>query len=386
VVLVFAAAAGSSVGCLYYLQPLLHKVAADLRISTFGASLLVSGAQVGYLCGLALLVPLGDFLARHRMVPLLLAASVLTLVMAAAAPNFTVLLIGVFAAGVAASAAQIVVPWAAALAEPERRGETVGTVMSGLLLGILLSRVLAGGIAQLGGWRAVLLVGAGLQLVMSVGVFLLAPVTERTATGERYRDVLVSIPRLIRAHPVLRHRMALGFVGMACFSGVWTAIAFLLAGAHGSPYHYSQFAIGLFGLAGVAGALGAPVVGRWADRGRLRAVTTLVFAALQASWALLAWGGHSLAALVAALLVFDFAIQGLQLSNQSAIYALDPAARSRLTTAYMVTYFLGGVAGSVTAGAAYQSGGWALVCEIGFATAAVGAAVWAICARRAPAV
>nr|WP_308166746.1 MFS transporter [Nocardia albiluteola] len=384
-VLVFAVTAGSSAGCLYYLQPLLHQVGGDLRISTATAALLVSAAQVGYLSGLALLVPLGDFVERRRMVPALLAASVVALAVSAAAPTFPILLMAVFATGVTASAAQVVVPWASALAEPARRGEIVGTVMSGLLLGILLSRVLAGAVAQLGGWRSVLIAAAAIQLAMSVSVYLLTPVTGRAASGERYGEVLVSILALIRRHPMLRHRMALGFIGMACFSAVWTALAFLLSGAHGSPYHYSQFVIGLFGIAGVAGALGAPVVGRLADRGHLRTVTTLVWVVLLASWGLLAWGGHELAILIVALLVFDFGIQGIQLSNQSAIYALDPAARSRLTTAYMVTYFLGGVAGSVTAGWAYQSGGWARVCEIGFAATVFGTILWAAFARHIPA-
>ncbi|MFJ1458313.1 MFS transporter [Nocardia sp. N2S4-5] len=388
VVLVFAITAGSSAGCLYYLQPLLHEVAGELSISTATAALVVSAAQVGYLAGLALLVPLGDFLERRRMVPVLLAASVAALIFSAAAPNLPVLLLSVFATGVTASAAQVVVPWASALAHPDRRGEIVGTVMSGLLLGILLSRVLAGAVAQLGGWRAVLVVAAGIQLVMSVSVYLLAPATGQAArvpgaSGERYLEVLASIVTLIRVHPVLRHRMVLGFLAMACFSGVWTAIAFLLSGAHGAPYEFSEFAIGLFGFAGVAGALGAPVVGRLADRGRLRAVTTLVWIVVLISWALLAWGGHNLFALVAALLVFDFGIQGIQLSNQSAVYALDPAARSRLTTAYMVTYFLGGVAGSVTAGSAYQAGGWSLVCELGSAATILGLALWALFARGA---
>ncbi|MEC3956827.1 MFS transporter [Nocardia sp. CDC153] len=381
-VLVFAVTAGSSAAGNYYLQPLLHEVAGDLRISTATAALLVSAAQIGYLSGLAFLVPLGDFLRRHRMVPALLVASVVALVVSAFAPNFPVLFAGVIATGVTASAAQVVVPWASALAHPERRGQVVGTVMSGLLLGILLSRVLAGAVAQLGGWRSVLLVAAGLQVVMAISVYLLAPATPRAASGESYRQVLTSILTLIRRHSVLRQRMALGFLVMASFSLVWTAIAFLLAGAHGSSYHYSEFAIGLFGLAGVLGALGAPVVGRMADRGHLRRVTTLTWLVLLASWALVAWGGHNVVALIAALLVFDFGIQGSHLSNQSAIYALDPAARSRLTTAYMVTYFLGGVAGSVTAGVAYQTGGWTLVCGIGVAAALLGLLLWAVFALR----
>ncbi|MFF0610923.1 MFS transporter [Nocardia tengchongensis] len=381
-VLVFTVTAGSSAAGNYYLQPLLHEVAADLGVSTASAALLVSAAQIGYLCGLAFLVPLGDFLRRHRMVPALLLASVAALLVSAFAPNFAVLFAGVAATGVAASAAQVVVPWASALADPARRGQVVGTVMSGLLLGILLSRVLSGAVAQLGGWRAVLLVAAGLQVVMAISVYLLAPATPRAATGESYPQVLASILGLIRHHAVLRQRMLLGFILMGCFSLVWTALAFLLSGSGGSAYHYGEFVIGLFGLAGVVGALGAPVVGRLADRGYLRRVTSLTWLVLLAGWVLVAWGGHSVVALIAALVVFDFGIQGAHLTNQSAIYTLDPAARSRLTTAYMVTYFLGGVTGSVTAGLAYQAGGWALVCGIGVAATVAGLLLWAVFALR----
>lgn len=383
VILIFAVTAGTSAAGLYYLQPLLHDVAADLRISTATAALLVSAAQVGYLAGLAFLVPLGDFLERRRMVPALILASFAALAVSAAAPNFAVLLATTFATGVAASAAQVVVPWSSSLAEPERRGEVVGTVMSGLLLGILLSRLLSGTIAEFGGWRTVLLVASGIQLLMALALYLKGPAGGQAAAEESYPEVLVSILTLIRRHAVLRQRMILGFFAMACFSAVWTAIAFLLAGSHGSPFHFSEFSIGLFSLAGVAGALGAPVVGRLADRGYLRTVTTLVWLVVLGSWGLLAWGGHNVIALVVALLVFDFGIQGIQLSNQSAIYALDPAARSRLTTAYMVMYFLGGVAGSVTAGAAYQAGGWALVCEIGLGATVAGLLLWTVFAVRA---
>lgn len=385
VVLAFAVTAGSSAACLYYLQPLLPQVAADLHVSTATATaaLLVSAAQIGYLSGLAFLVPLGDFLERRRMVPALLGLSVVALAMSAAAPNLPILLAGVFVTGISASAAQVVVPWSSALADPERRGEIVGTVMSGLLLGILLSRLLSGTIAELGGWRAVLLVAAAIQLLMSVSVYALAPATGHAAGDERYPEVLASILTLIRVHPVLRQRMVLGFFVMASFSAVWTGIAFLLSGEHGSPFHYSEFVIGLFSLAGVAGALGAPVVGRLADRGYLRWVTTLTLATVVIGWVLLAWGGHQVVVLVIALVVFDFGVQGTQLTNQSAIYALDPAARSRLTTAYMVTYFLGGVAGSITAGAAYQVGGWTLICVIGCAAMLVASALWAVFALSA---
>ncbi len=364
---------------------MLHEVAGGLSISATTAGLLVGAAQIGYLCGLTLLVPLGDFLERRHMVPILLAASVVSLAVSAAASNLVMLLLGTFATGLAASAAQIVVPWASATAAPERRSETVATVMSGLLLGILLSRLISGAVAQFGGWRTVLIVAAGIQAIASTTVYLVAPEAERTVTTERYVDILASIVSLIRSHSVLRQRMVLGFLIMASFSGVWTAITFLLAGLHSSPYHYSPFSIGLFALAGVAGVAGAPFAGRLADRGRLRAITTLSWLILLASWLLLLWGGYNEVVLVIALLVFDLGIQSAQSTNQSAIYALDPAARSRITSAYMIAYFLGGVAGSTIAGFAYQSGGWLTVCEIGFIAAIFGSTLWTAFARRSAA-
>lgn len=378
VVLLFAITAGSSAGCLYYLQPLLHEVGNDFHISTAAAGLVVSITQVGYLIGLALVVPLGDFVNRRLLVGGLLVVSCAALVIAAFSPSYAVLMIMVFAVGISASAAQVVVPWAAAVAAPGQRGGIVGTVMSGLLVGILFSRVFSGLVAQVGGWRTVLAVAAVVQIAMAAAVWWFAPRTPVNASSTSYPRVLWSIVTLIRSENVLRHRMLLGGLNMAAFSGMWTAIAFLLAGAHGSEYHFSDAAIGLFGLAGVAGALAAPRVGKLADRGYLRHTQYGVWAVELVGWALLYWGAHQVIVLIIALLVFDFGVQGVQIANQAAVYSLDDEARSRLTTAYMVAYFAGGVLGSAFGGWAYQTGGWALVCAAGAGTAIAGMILWAV--------
>ena len=378
VVLLFAITAGSSAGCLYYLQPLLHEVASDFHISTAAAGLVVSITQVGYLIGLALVVPLGDFVNRRALVGGLLVVSCAALAVAAFSPSYAVLMIMVFAVGISASAAQIVVPWAAAVAAPGERGAIVGTVMSGLLVGILFSRVFSGLVAQLGGWRTVLVVAAVVQLAMAAAVWWFAPRTPVNAASTSYPRVLWSILTLIRSEKVLRHRMLLGGLNMAAFSGMWTAIAFLLAGAHSSEYHFSDAVIGLFGLAGVAGALAAPRVGKLADRGYLRHTQYAVWVVELVGWALLYWGAHQVIVLIVALLVFDFGVQGVQIANQAAVYSLDDEARSRLTTAYMVAYFAGGVLGSAFGGWAYQTGGWALVCATGAATAIAGMVLWSV--------
>jgi predicted MFS family arabinose efflux permease len=376
VVLLFALTAGSSAGCLYYLQPLLHEVGSDFGVSTTAAGLIISVTQAGYLIGLALVVPLGDFVNRRRLVSGLLIVSCVGLAIAAAAPAYAALMVMVFAVGISASAAQVVVPWAAAIAGPGERGAVVGTVMSGLLIGILFSRVISGLIAEAGGWRTVLVVAAVVQVVMALAVWFRAPQTATSTGGNSYLRVLGSIFTLIRTENVLRHRMLLGGLNMATFSAMWTAIAFLLAGAHGSSYHFSDAAIGLFGLAGVAGAMAAPRVGRLADRGFLRHTQYGVWLVQLVSWGLLWVGAHQVIVLIIALLVFDFGVQGVQIANQAAVYSLDGETRSRLTTAYMVAYFTGGVIGSAFGGWAYQTGGWSLVCAAGAGAAAAGLALW----------
>lgn len=380
-VFLFAVTAGSSAGSLYYLQPLLGEISTDFGVSISSAGLLIAATQVGYLLGLAFIVPLGDYVNRKRLVAGLLTVSCVALVAAGSMPAFSGLLILVFGVGISASAAQVVVPWAAALAAPGERGIVVGNVMSGLLIGILFSRVLSGLVAEVGGWRAILFVAAALQIAMAATVWFRAPAPDMAdgrAPREPYLRVLGSILRLVRDQPVLRHRMLLGGLSMAAFSAMWTAVAFLLAGSGGSAYHYSEAMIGLFGLAGVAGALGAPIVGKLADRGYLRHSMSGVWAAQIVGWIALWLGNSHVLPLIIGLLVFDLGVQGVQLGNQAGVYSLDQNARSRLTTAYMVSYFAGGVIGSSVGGWAYQTGGWSLVCRIGIGSAIAGLALWGI--------
>jgi predicted MFS family arabinose efflux permease len=239
--------------------------------------------------------------------------------------------------------------------------------MSGLLIGILLSRTLSGLIAELGGWRLVFALAAVAMLALAVALRRgLSPIppTEQL----RYRELLRSVLSLVGEEPVLRQRMLLGAMSMGGFAVLWTSIAFLLARP---PYGYGEGVIGLFGLAGVAGALAAPVVGRLADRGheRLSLIVTLV--ATLVSWGLLALGSSSLAALIIGIAVFDAGVQGSHINNQSAIYRLRPEARSRMTTAYMVAFFAGGVAGSVLSATVYASAGWSGTCTLGAAFALI---------------
>jgi predicted MFS family arabinose efflux permease len=375
-VLLFAVTCGVSVSSLYVLQPVLEEIRTDFSISTSTAALVVTAAQFGYAMGLLLLVPLGDLWNRKVLAPSMMAASAVALLLSGLAPGFAALFVASLLVGVSAATAQIVVPWSSSLALPSDRGRVVGVVMSGLLLGILLARVVSGAIAEIGGWRAVLFVGAALMAVLSVVVYLLVP-ADRARPPQAYGALLASVGRMIATEAMLRQRMALGFLTMFGFSAMWTSIAFLLSGSRGERFSYSEAMIGVFALAGVAGAVAAPMFGKLADRGHLRAATTGAWVITIAGWLLLAWPGTPLAALILGLVVFDFGVQASQLSNQSAIYSLSPDARSRVTTAYMVTYFAGAVAGSVASGYAYDGGGWKLLCLIGIGSAVTGLLLWA---------
>jgi predicted MFS family arabinose efflux permease len=371
-VLLLAVACGAAVANLYYAQPLLDVIARDLGVSSGAAGLLVTSSQVGYAAGLVLLVPLGDLLDRRRMVARMLLVTAAALGVAAAAPSFAVLAAAIAVIGVTSVVAQVLVPLAGSLAPEHERGKVVGDVMSGLLLGILLARTASGLIAELGGWRLVYVI-AGVLMVALAGVLARALPPTPPVTDLPYRVLLRSVAALVRDEPVLRRRMVYGALGMASFSVLWTAIAFLLSGA---PYHYGEGTIGLFGLAGLVGAGAAQGAGRLADRGRSHAATGAFLAAIAVAWVLIALGSSSLAALIAGVVLLDLGIQGQHILNQSAIYTLNPDARSRLTTAYMSFNFLWGALGSAGASLAWSAGGWGAVSALGIGLAVVGLVAW----------
>lgn len=374
--LLMSVATGLSVAGNYFAQPLLDVIGRDLHLGSATTALVVTVAQVGYGLGLLFLVPLGDLLERRRLAVSLCAATAVFLTITASAPNGALLLTGTALTGLASVAAQVVVPYAASLAAPAERGRTVGTVMTGLLLGILLARTAAGLLADLGGWRTVYWVNAGLMLLMALLLRLRLPALH-TGAGLRYPALIRSTLALFVQEPVLRRRAALGALSFAAFSVLWTAMAFLMSGP---AYGWSESAIGLLGLVGAAGSLSASVAGRLADRGLAHRVTGLGGFLLLGSWALLAAGGAggpwALAALLAGVIVLDAAVQAVHISNQNLVYAVRPEARNRLNSAYMTSYFVGGAVGSALTSAVWGAAGWGGVCVVGAAVSAAVAAVW----------
>ncbi|HEX7133141.1 MAG TPA: MFS transporter [Iamia sp.] len=377
-----AAATGLAVANLYYAQPLLHTIGDDLGTSEGRTGLVVTAAQVGYATGLALVVPLGDLVARRRLIPTVLGGMAVALVGAAVAPSLPVLALALVVVGLGAVAAQLLVALTAGLAGDGVRGRAVGTVMTGLLLGILLARTVAGSIAGLLGWRAVFVVAAMVAVALAVALArLLPPDGERDRIG--YGAVLASTAVLLRDLPELRRSALLGALGFASFSVFWTTVSFHLAAA---PFDWGDGAIGLLGLVGAAGALCATLAGRLADRGHAAPSRIGAALAVVASFGLLWAGQSSVAAIVAGVVVLDVGVQGIQVLNQTIIYELAPEARSRITSAYMTVYFVGGALGSAVGAAAYDAGGWGRACALGLAlgTAAVLVAGYAQVRRMAP--
>jgi predicted MFS family arabinose efflux permease len=362
-VVVLAVATGVAVASNYYAQPLLAVIRHSLHVGSGEAGLIVTASQVGYALGLVFLLPLGDLVERKRLVLVMSVVTAVALVGAASSPDLGVLFAMAAIVGANSVLAQVLVSFTASLASDEQRGRMVGTVMSGLLLGILLARTVAGYIAQASSWRVVYLVAAGLMLAVAATLGRVLP-RYREQSGLSYPGILVSVVRIFRSEPVLRWRSVFGLLSFAAFSVLWTSLAFLLSGA---PYHYASGTIGLFGLVGAAGAAMASLAGRLADRGHQRAVTVATAAAILFAFLIL-WGDpSSLVALVAGIVVLDLGCQGIHISNQSQIYRLAAEARSRVNAAYMTCYFIGGTLGSVGSALCFQDFGWDGVCGLGTA-------------------
>ena len=380
-VLLLACTTGASVANMYYAQPLLHTLGRAFAVGAGTTGLLVTVSQAGFVLGLVFLVPLGDLMERRRLIVSGMIALALGQAAAAAAPGLAVFAAATLFVGVASFVAQVIVPMSSHLAAEHERGQVVGTVMSGLLIGILVSRTLSGIVAELFGWRIVFATAAVVMVALALLLHRALPRVAPTSDLP-YGTALRSVLKLVSDEPLLRQRMLLGACAFGAFSILWTSLAFLLSGVHSSHYHYGNAVIGLFGLAGVAGASAAQVVGRMADRERGRLATTITLLSLLASWLLLALGARSVVVLILGIMVLDLGVQGAHIGNQSAIYRLDPDARSRITTAYMSAYFLGGIVCSAFTGALYAADGWGAVCALGAGVSLLALLAWAATARR----
>ena len=377
-ILLLAIATGLTVASNYYAQPLLHTIAREYGLATVDAGMIIIAAQLSYGAGLFFLVPLGDLLEQRLLVVIMTLLSALGLLLSGLAPSAGWLMLGTTITGLFSVAAQVLVPMAAAMAEPSHRGRVVGTIMSGLLLGVLLARTAAGSLSTFAGWRSIYLMASVLMLVSAIALWCALP-QRRQRVGLGYPQLLVSVIRLFIEEPILRLRAVLGLLSFCLISLFWTPLAFLLASP---PYEYSDATIGLFGVAGAAGALAANLGGRLADQGCGKLATSAGLLSLLLAWVPLAWADQSLVALLLGVLVLDLAVQLVHVSNQNAVYELQPQARNRLNAGYITCYFVGGALGSTLGSWMYQQNGWDGVVLAGIVISLVALAVWGVATKK----
>ncbi|WP_312692029.1 MFS transporter [Kosakonia sp.] len=365
-------ATGLAVASNYYAQPLLETIARAFSLSPNQAGFIVTAAQLGYAAGLLFLVPLGDMFERRTLIVVMTLLSAGGMLITASSSTLPLMILGTALTGLFSVVAQILVPLAATLATPATRGKVVGTIMSGLLLGILLARTVAGLLASLGGWRTVYWFASVLMALMALALWRGLPKV-KPETHLNYPQLLASVFTLFAGDKLLRTRAMLGCLSFANFSILWTSMAFLLASP---PFNFSEAVIGLFGLVGAAGALGARQAGGLADKGKSHLTTTGGLILLLLSWVAI-WLGHSsVIALIVGIIVLDLTVQGVHITNQTVIYRVKPDARNRLTAGYMTSYFIGGAAGSLMSAWAWQQAGWAGVCTAGSTMAVINLLVW----------
>jgi predicted MFS family arabinose efflux permease len=369
----FALACGVIVANVYYAQPLLATIAAAFGRPVADLGYVVTLTQLGYAGGFILIVPLGDVVDRRALVLRLLAANVIALGIIVCSPNYATFAAGCVLLGVTSCSTQILIPMAASLADPASRGRAVGVVMSGLLLGILLARIVAGYVAHWAGWRAIYAVAVAAGIAIAAVLAIALPRRAQPAMHFRYASLLASLAQLMRRERLLVLRSVYGALAFACFSTVWTGLTFVLSRP---PYGYDEAQIGLFGIVGVIGALAAQSSGRLVDLGHENKVTGAFAATILIAFAPLAGGSTSLPLLVVGTLLLDVGVQGLHIANQGVIFAIDANARSRIMTAYLASYFVGGALGSSVAGAAWSAAGWPGVCVAGAALAGTAMLVW----------
>jgi predicted MFS family arabinose efflux permease len=364
VTLAMATAAGFAAANVWYNQPMLGVIAADLHARTQLIALVPTATQIGFATGILFLLPLGDRMDRRTLILRQLAWLTASLLAAAVAPGPAALIVASAAIGAGACIAQQIIPFAAELAPPERRGRVVGTVMSGLLTGILLGRVLSGAVAEHFGWRAMFLLAAVLAVLMGVLMAAMLP-RSRPTVSSSYQGLLFSLIELIRAHRGLRRATLIQAGLFGGFSAFWSFLALKLAAP---PLLLGSDVAGLFGVLGAAGVAMATFAGRLSDRYGPRGVIGAGIVLSAAGFVVLAvW--PTLAGIIVGLMLVDVGVQGAQVANQSVIYALQPDARGRLNTVFMTGMFIGGAIGSGAAGIGWVQAGWPAVCGVGFAMA-----------------
>lgn len=372
--LLYAVICGSAVATVYYSQPLLDAIALEFGINSTIIGTIVTVTQMCYAFGLFFLVPLGDLLDPRRLVTGMLVFIAIALSIVALASNTLFLFIGMGMVGFQAVVAQVLVALAANRASLHSRGRVIGVVTSGIVIGILLGRTFSGTLADMAGWRSVYIVTAVIMICLAFLFLTVTPATCRPPSQNTYRGMLRSMKDLFGEIPLLRIRGLLAFFIFSDFSILWSSMVLPMSSP---PLSFSHSVIGLFGLAGIAGALAASSAGRLADRGLGQRTTGIALLLLMLSWLPIGLLQHSIWLFIIGVVMLDFAVQAVHVTSQSMILSVRPEARSRLTAGYMIFYSFGSATGAVVSTWIYSWAGWFGVCILGTLVSMIAVFFWA---------
>ena len=348
-----AIVAGISVANLYYNQPLLNVIRHELGMSEFKTNLIAMITQVGYALGLLFIVPLGDLYQRKKIILINFTLLIFSLIAIATAPNIYIIWGASLITGICSMIPQIF--------RPENKGRNVGVVISGLLTGILASRVISGFIGEALGWREMYFIAAGMMLLCAIIVLKVLPDIQPSFRG-KYGDLMKSLFSLIKDYPALRIYSIRAGIAFGSFLAMWSCLAFKMGEA---PFYANSDVIGILGLCGIAGALTASFVGKYVKKVGIRNFNFIGCGLILCAWASLYFCGNTYAGIIAGVILIDIGMQCIQLSNQTSIFDICPSASNRVNTIFMTTYFVGGSLGTFLAGSCWHTWGWAGVTGIG---------------------
>ncbi|WP_240618534.1 MFS transporter [Pedobacter yonginense] len=357
-ILLMAFCTGLIVANIYYCQPLVILVAKDFNLTESYAGRITYLTQIGYALGLLLLVPLGDMFERKKQILMITGLAIAALLVAATSQTFFLLEVASVLIGACSIVPQLILPLAANLSSDENRGANIGMIMSGLLVGILASRAVSGSIGFWLGWRSVYYMAAGICLLLIALMAKRFPQSYPAFKGT-YKELMRSMFGYIKTQPALRETSLINFLAFAIISAFWTTMVLFLANP---PFNFQTLQIGLFGIAGAAGALAAPLVGKLSDGNNPRKNLMIGFLLQLISIALFYFTKSHLYLFVVGIVLIDIGQQAIHVTNQTRIYTLIPEARNRLNTIFMSVSFIGASCGSALGLFLWDQGGWALFC------------------------
>jgi predicted MFS family arabinose efflux permease len=377
-VIFMALCTGLIVANIYYCQPLVVMISKEFGVAQSTAGTITFYTQLGYALGLLFFVPLGDMLEKRKHILVTTSLAVVFLIMAALSTSLTLLSIACLLIGATSIVPQLILPLAAHLSPPQKRGKIIGIVMSGLLIGILISRTVSGFIGAWLGWRNMFWIAAAISSALLLIMRWVFPVTPSTFHGH-YGTLMKSLGVLIKEQPILREAATINALTFSTFGMFWTTMVLHLSNA---PFYFHADQIGMFGLAAVAGALIAPLIGGSADKGNPRVAIGYGLLTVALGFGCFYFGGRSVIGMIIGIVLLDLGQQSVHVSNQARVYALLPAARNRLNTVYMTTSFIGTSLGSAVGLWVWDRYGWTGICTTGGTAISLAFLVYALSYKR----